>query len=41
LESENLDRGYLVVFDRRDNAQKEYSFSEFEINNKKIQAWLI
>ncbi len=41
LESENLHRGYLVVFDRRDNAQKEYAFSEFEINNKKIQAWLI
>ncbi len=41
LESENLDRGYLVVFDRRDNAQKEYSFSEFEINSKKIQTWVI
>jgi len=41
LESENLDRGYLVVFDRRDNAQKEYSFSEFEANSKKIQAWVI
>ncbi|MGH7596391.1 MAG: AAA-like domain-containing protein [bacterium] len=41
LESENLDRGYLVVFDRRDNVQKEYSFSEFEANSKKIQAWVI
>jgi hypothetical protein len=41
LESENLNRGYLVVFDRRDNTQKEYSFSEFEINNKRIQAWVI
>lgn len=41
LESENLDRGFLVIFDRRDNAQKVYSFSEFEINNKKIQAWVI
>jgi hypothetical protein len=41
LESENLNRGYLAVFDRRDNAQKEYAFSEFEVNNKKIQAWVV
>jgi len=41
LESESLNRGYLVVFDRRDNAQKEYAFSEHEVHGKKIQAWVI
>jgi len=41
LESESLERGYLVVFDRRDNAKKEYTFSEHAVNGKEIQAWVI
>ncbi|MEK7727557.1 MAG: AAA-like domain-containing protein, partial [candidate division KSB1 bacterium] len=41
LDSENLTRGYLVVFDRRDNAPKDYSFSEHEVAGKNIQAWVV
>jgi len=41
LESESLARGYLVVFDRRDNAAKDYAFSEHEVAGKKIQAWVV
>lgn len=41
LESESLERGYLVVFDRRDNAPKDYTFSEHEVAGKKIQAWVV
>jgi len=41
LESENLSRGYLVVFDRRDSAAKDYTFSEHEVAGKKIQAWVV
>ncbi len=41
LESESLDHGYLVVFDRRENAPKEYTFSEHEVAGKSIQAWVV
>jgi len=41
LESENLSCGYLVVFDRRENAPKDYAFSEHEVAGKKIQAWVV
>jgi hypothetical protein len=41
LKSENLDRGYLVVFDRRENVPKAYSFKEHQVAGKKIQAWVV
>jgi hypothetical protein len=41
LESESLARGYLVVFDRRENAPKEYTFAEHEVAGKSIQAWVV
>ncbi len=41
LESENLSRGYLVVFDRRENLPKEYAFKEHQVAGKKIQAWVV
>jgi hypothetical protein len=41
LERESLDHGYLVVFDRRENAPKEYTFSEHEVAGKSIQAWVV
>jgi len=41
LDSETLDRSYLVVFDRRENAPKDYTFSEHEVAGKKIQAWVV
>jgi len=41
LESENLERGYLVVFDRRENAPRDYAFSEHCVGKKSIQAWVI
>ncbi len=41
LRSENLDRGYLVVFDRRTAATKEYSFKEHKVSGKKILAWVV
>jgi hypothetical protein len=40
LESESLDQGYLVVFDRREMA-KEYTFSEHHVEEKKIFAWVV
>ncbi|MCI0690656.1 AAA-like domain-containing protein [candidate division KSB1 bacterium] len=41
LESESLNRGYLVVFDRRENAPRAYTFSEHEVAGKRIQAWVV
>jgi len=41
LESENLDHGYLVVFDRRENLPKEYSLKEHQVAGKTIQAWVV
>ncbi len=41
LESENLERGYLVVFDRRENAPRDYAFNEHRVGKKSIQAWVI
>jgi hypothetical protein len=41
LESESLSRGYLVVFDRRENAPRAYTFSEHEVAGKRIQAWVV
>ncbi len=41
LESESLARGYLVVFDRRENSPKEYRFSEHVVAGKQIQAWVV
>jgi hypothetical protein len=40
LDREGLDHGYLFVFDRRENAKREYSFSEHTVAGKKIQAWV-
>jgi RecB family endonuclease NucS len=41
LDSEGLDHGYLVVFDRREVSPKEYDFSEHQVAGKKIQAWVV
>jgi len=41
LESESLDHGYLIVFDRREHAPKEYTFNEHLVVDKKIQAWVV
>jgi len=41
LRSENLDHGYLVVFDRREAASKEYGFKEHKVSGKKIFAWVV
>jgi len=41
LKSESLEHGYLVVFDRRENSPKEYSFKEHVVAGKKIQAWVM
>jgi hypothetical protein len=41
LRNENLDHGYLVVFDRREAASKEYSFKEHKVSGKKILAWVV
>jgi len=41
LESEGLDHGYLVVFDRREISPREYTFAELQVAGKKIQAWVI
>jgi len=41
LDREGLDRGYLFVFDRRENTKREYSFSEHTVAGKKIQAWVV
>jgi hypothetical protein len=41
LDREGLDHGYLFVFDRRENAKREYSFSEHTVTGKKIQAWVV
>lgn len=40
LENESLERGYLVVFDRRE-VVKEYTFSEHQVKEKKIFAWVV
>jgi len=40
LDREGLDRGYLFVFDRRENVKREYSFSEHSVAGKKILAWV-
>jgi hypothetical protein len=41
LESEGLDRGYMVVFDRRGVKPKEYTCKEHVANGKRIQAWVV
>jgi len=41
LDRESLDHGYLFVFDRRENAKRDYSFSEHAVAGKKIQAWVV
>jgi hypothetical protein len=41
LDREDLDHGYLFVFDRRENAKREYNFSEHAVAGKKIQAWVV
>jgi len=41
LGNESLDHGYLVVFDRREAASKEYSFKEHKVSGKKILAWVV
>jgi len=41
LDREGLDHGYLFVFDRRENARRDYSFSEHAVAGKKIQAWVV
>jgi hypothetical protein len=41
LESENLDNGYLLVFDRRQDATKKYLTSEHLVDGKRIQAWVV
>jgi hypothetical protein len=41
LESEGLDHGYLVVFDRRGVKPKEYTCKQHVANGKKIQAWVV
>jgi hypothetical protein len=40
LDREGLDRGYLFVFDRRENVQRDYIFSEHTVAGKKILAWV-
>jgi hypothetical protein len=41
LDREGLERGYLIVFDRRENVEREYSFSEHVVAGKKILAWVV
>jgi len=41
LDREGLDHGYLFVFDRREDAQREYGFSEHVVAGKKILAWVV
>jgi len=41
LESESLDHGYLVVFDRREGAAHEYATSTHVVANKRIEAWVM
>mgnify|MGYP000241716229 CR=1 FL=1 len=41
LESESLDHGYLVVYDRREQSPREYSFDKHIVSGKKIQAWVV
>jgi hypothetical protein len=41
LDSEGLDHGYLMVFDRRENAPKDYSFKEHQVTGKRILAWVV
>jgi len=41
LDNESLDHGYLVVFDRREAASKEYGFKEHKVSGKKILAWVV
>jgi len=41
LGNESLDHGYLVVFDRREAASKEYGFKEHKVAGKKILAWVV
>jgi hypothetical protein len=41
LGNESLGHGYLVVFDRREAASKEYSFKEHKVSGKKILAWVV
>jgi hypothetical protein len=40
LDREGLDHGYLFVFDRRENVQRDYIFSEHTVAGKKILAWV-
>jgi hypothetical protein len=41
LESESLDHGWLIVFDRRKNKRRRYAASRHKVAGKKIQAWVV
>ncbi len=41
LDSESLEHGYLLVFDRRKTKRKRYAVREHKIAGKKIQAWIM
>jgi hypothetical protein len=41
LESESLDHGYLLVFDRRKVKRKRYTTRTHKVAGKKIQAWVV
>jgi len=41
LESENLKRGYLLVFDRREKKTRGRKTSEHRVQGKRISAWLV
>ncbi len=41
LESESLNHGYLIVFDRRKVKRKSYTRREHMVGGKRIQAWVV
>lgn len=42
LDSEGLDHGYLVVYDRREQpAQEDHGSKELEVEGKRIRAWIL
>jgi hypothetical protein len=41
LDSENLNHGYLLVFDRRDSGKKVFATSEHVVAGKRILAWVV
>jgi energy-coupling factor transporter ATP-binding protein EcfA2 len=41
LESESLDHGWFIVFDRRKSKRRRYAASRHKVAGKKIQAWVV